>query len=85
MGFDITAIKTYKDSDIKEKVALKKANAKSVAQAISEPQKQKIYDEYMAKPMSELEKITESIFDDEKHKRLVVKDVKVMLYLLLGA
>lgn len=76
LGFDITAIKTYKDSDIKEKVALKKANAKSIDEAMSEPKKQKIYDEYMTKPMSELEKIADSIFDDEKHKRLVVRDIK---------
>ncbi|TWO29524.1 type I restriction endonuclease subunit R [Campylobacter hyointestinalis] len=76
LGFDITAIKTYKDSDIKEKVALKKANAKSIDEAMSEPKKQKIYDEYIIKPMSELEKIADSIFDDEKHKRLVVKDIK---------
>lgn len=76
LGFDITAIKTYKDSDIKEKIALKKANAKSIDEAMSEPKKQKIYDEYMAKPMSELEKIADSIFDDEKHKRLVVRDIK---------
>lgn len=76
LGFDITAIKTYKDSDIKETIALKKANAKSVDEAMSDPKKQKIYDEYIKKPMIELEKIAESIFDDEKHKRLVVEDIK---------
>ncbi|MCR8678810.1 hypothetical protein CSUIS19072_02845 [Campylobacter sp. RM19072] len=76
LGFDITAIKTYKDSDIKEKIALKKGNAKSIDEAMSEPKKQKIYDEYMAKPMSELEKIADSIFDNQKHKRLVVRDIK---------
>ncbi|MDY2999855.1 MAG: HsdR family type I site-specific deoxyribonuclease [Campylobacter hyointestinalis] len=76
LGFDITAIKTYKDRDIREIVALKKANAKSIDEAMSEPKKQKIYDEYIIKPMSELEKIADSIFDDEKHKRLVVRDIK---------
>ena len=76
LGFDITAVKTYQDRDIREKVALKKANASSVADALSDEAKQKIYDEWNSKSMVELEKVAESIFDDEKHKRLVVKDIK---------
>lgn len=76
LGFDITAVKTYQDGDIKEIVALKKANASSVADALNDPAKQKIYDEWISKSMIELEKVAESIFDDEKHKRLVVEDIK---------
>ena len=76
LGFDITAVKTYQERDIREKVALKKANASSVADALSDEAKQKIYDEWNSKSMVELEKVAESIFDDEKHKRLVVKDIK---------
>lgn len=76
LGFDITAVKTYQDSDIKEIVALKKASASSVADALNDPAKQKIYDEWNSKSMVELEKVAESIFDDEKHKRLVVEDIK---------
>ncbi|MDD7324070.1 MAG: HsdR family type I site-specific deoxyribonuclease [Campylobacter lanienae] len=76
LGFDITAVKTYQDRDIREKVALKKANASSVADALNDEAKQKIYDEWNSKSMVELEKVAESIFDDEKHKRLVVKDIK---------
>lgn len=54
LGFDITAVKTYQDRDIREKVALKKANASSVADALSDEAKQKIYDEWNSKSMIEL-------------------------------
>ena len=46
LGFDVSAVRTYRDDDIKEKVALKRADAKSVNDAMDDTKKQKVFDEW---------------------------------------
>ena len=52
LGFDIYKVLTFKDIDIKKAVALDKAKATSVEEAMSNPDKQKYYYEYIEKRMA---------------------------------
>ena len=52
LGFDIYKVLTFKDNKIREAVALDKAKAKSVEDAIENPEKSRIYYEYINKPMA---------------------------------
>jgi len=47
LGFDSYKILTYRDRDIRTKVALMKAKSASVEEALSDPQKSRIYYRYM--------------------------------------
>ncbi len=61
LGFDPYMIQTYRDDDIKEIVALKKANASTVKEAFANEQKKKIY-------LDTLEKLKMTDYYDEKGK-----------------
>ncbi|WP_270325347.1 type I restriction endonuclease subunit R, EcoR124 family [[Eubacterium] hominis] len=47
LGFDTYKVLTFKDSDLRRVVALEKAKAESVDDAINDPQKSKIYYKYL--------------------------------------
>lgn len=48
LGFDPTMVKVYQDKDIREQVALYKAKAASVEEAVSDDEKSKVYYHYMS-------------------------------------
>lgn len=52
LGFDIYKVLTFKDMDIKNAVALDKAKASSIDEALNNPEKQKYYYEYIEKQMA---------------------------------
>jgi len=87
LGFDPYKVLTYKDKDLKEAVALEKAKAKTVAEAIADPRKSKIFYEYMALPMAGSEDsagiytkgiedyLPNSQYETPEHQELVVQDI----------
>ncbi|MDY2985227.1 MAG: HsdR family type I site-specific deoxyribonuclease [Synergistes jonesii] len=89
LGFDPDKVLTFKEKDMREAVALDKAKAKTVAEVFSDPQKQKIYYEYMNNvPMAGFEdangKYVKGIEDfllengqyrTEEHQKMVVRDI----------
>lgn len=88
LGFDPYKVLTYKDADLREKIALEKAKAKTVQEAIADPKKSKVYYEYMAKPMAGRETdtgtyskgiedyISDSQYEREQHQNMVVQDIR---------
>ena len=49
LGFDITSMSTFTDNDIRTKVALRRADASSVEEALANPGKNRIFQEFMDK------------------------------------
>ena len=47
LGFDRIKVCTFKDNDLREQVALKQADAKTIDEAYNNPEKKKIYDYFM--------------------------------------
>ena len=47
LGFDPYKVMTYRDKDLREKVALSKAKASSVKEALADPAKKKLFNKYM--------------------------------------
>lgn len=88
LGFDPYKVLTYKDIDLRQHVALEKAKAATVQEAISDPKKSKVYYEYMAKPMAGSKTnagnyikgiedyIPNSQYEREEHRNMVVQDIK---------
>lgn len=88
LGFDPYKVLTYKDADLRQSVALEKAKAGTVQEAIADPKKSKMYYEYMSKPMAgsytsagEYVKgiedyIPNSQYEREQHQNMVVQDIK---------
>lgn len=88
LGFDPYKVLTYRDADLREKIALEKAKAKTVQEAIADPKKSKVYYEYMAKPMAGSETnagtyikgiedyIPDSQYEREQHRNMVVQDIR---------
>lgn len=88
LGFDPYKVLTYKDSDLRQAVALEKAKADSVAGAIADPKKSKVFYEYMNLPMAgSYDKDTgiytkgiedylpNSQYECEEHQKMVTKDI----------
>ena len=88
LGFDPYKVLTYRDSDLRQKVALEKAKADSVQEAIADPKKSKVYYEYMERPMAGIETeagtyikgiedyIPDSQYEREQHQNMVVQDIR---------
>lgn len=88
LGFDPYKVLTYKDADLRQKVALEKAKAATVQEAIADPKKNKVFYEYMSKPMAghrtdagEYVKgiedyIPNSQYERPEHQNIVVQDIK---------
>jgi len=56
LGFDIYKVSTFKDKDLRKSVALEKSRAKDIQEALSNPQKKEIFNEFMNnRPMASIE------------------------------
>ena len=87
LGFDPKAIKTYKDEDLKKVIALDKCNAKDEKEALSNPEKRKIYRKYMMLGMTttfdsngnEVKGVEDLLpakqYDCDNHRQTVVDDI----------
>lgn len=87
LGFDPYKISTYKDSDLKDIVALKEAKAVDLADALSDPVKKDKYYEVQSWPMAGYinfdgkyikgieDEIPMSQYRTEKHRNAVVDDI----------
>lgn len=87
LSFDPYKILTYKDDDLRQRVALEKAKVATVREAIVDPKK-KIFYEYKNKPVAghknnagEYVKgiedyISNSQYERSKHQSIVVQDIK---------
>ncbi len=90
LGFDPYKVLTFKDKDVRKAVALKKINAKTEEEAISDPAKSKIYYKYMdagrvpmaghfdkkGKYITGIEDyIPKTQYQTEEHTKTVVKDI----------
>lgn len=90
LGFDPYMVLTYKDRDVRRAVALEKAKAQDEAEALSDPQKAKVYNYYMDKSKiamgGKLDKngnyingiedyIPTSQYRTAKHREAVVDDI----------
>lgn len=87
LGFDPYKVLTHKDRDLRQAVALKKTNASTVAEALADPKKSKIYYEYMALPMAGSKDpagnyikgiedyLSNSQYETETHQKMVVRDI----------
>ncbi|MBR3314040.1 MAG: HsdR family type I site-specific deoxyribonuclease [Atopobiaceae bacterium] len=53
LGFDPYKVLTYRDKDLRERVALDQAKASSVADALADPAKKKVYLRFMGLPMAD--------------------------------
>lgn len=87
LGFDPYKVLTFRDSDLREAVALGKAMAANREDALADPEKEKIYYKFMQLPMAgEKSKdgkykkgiedyLSNSIYHTEKHQNAVVDDI----------
>lgn len=86
LGFDPYMVNTFKERDLRKKIALEKAKAQTEEEALSDPEKSKIYYYFMRLPMENrivnnkqvlgLESyIPKSQYLTDTHKNEVVKDI----------
>ena len=87
LGFDPYKVLTYKDNDLKRAVALEKAKASTLEEALADPQKSKIFYEYVNLPMSgwkdkagDYKKgiedyISMDQYDRNEHREMVIDDI----------
>lgn len=87
LGFDPYKVLTHKDRDLRQAVALEKAKASTVAEALADPKKSKIYYEHMALPMAGSKDpagnyikgiedyLPNSQYETETHQKMVVRDI----------
>lgn len=87
LGFDPYKVLTFKDKDVRTAVALEKAKAKSEEEALTDPEKKKIFLEYMQKEMSGYyeddgsyvkgieDYIPKSQYRTDEHQEMIVKDI----------
>lgn len=87
LGFDPYKVLTYKDKDVREVIALEKAKASSVQDAMSNPNKKRIFMEYMQDiPMAGYDSdsgyvkgiedyLPNSQYRTEEHQTKVVEDI----------
>ena len=87
LGFDPYKVLTYKDKDLREAVALEKARADTVAEALADAKKSKVFYEYMNLPMAGSydaagnyikgieDYLPNSQYECEEHQKMVVQDI----------
>ena len=87
LGFDPYKVLTFKDSDLRKAVALEKAKAYSMDEALADPQKSKVFYKYLNLPMAggkdalgeEIKGIEDYIpntqYEGEEHQKAVVEDI----------
>ncbi|NMC58606.1 MAG: type I restriction endonuclease subunit R [Candidatus Methanofastidiosa archaeon] len=90
LGFDPYMVKIYKDYDLRQKVALEKAKAISVAEVMKDPKKQKIFYKYI--DSSQIKMYGEKIngkwvrgiedfvpndqYQTEEYRKAIIEDIK---------
>lgn len=87
LGFDPYKVLTYKDSDLRQVIALEKAKAATVSEALADPKKSKVFYEYMALPMAGSfdavgnyrkgieDYLPNSQYECEEHQNKVIQDI----------
>ena len=88
LGFDPYQVATYKDRDLRQEVALEKCKAKTVAEAMADAKKKKVFNRYMNDvPMAGYldssgvyhagieDHIPNSQYDRDEHRNAVVQDI----------
>lgn len=87
LGFDPYKVLTYRDKDLREAVALEKVKAKSVKEALNDPDKSKVFYEYLNLPMVGTfdsngdyakgieDYLPNSQYERKEHRDMVVKDI----------
>lgn len=87
LGFDPYKVLTYKDNDLRQAVALEKAKAKTVEEAIADPKKSKVFYDYMNLPMAGScdsagnyvkgieDYLPNSQYECEEHQKMVARDI----------
>lgn len=87
LGFDPYKVLTYKDADLRRRIALEKAKASDEAEALADPAKRAKYYEYMGRPMAGHEEpggyvkgiedyLPASQYEREEHRIKVVEDIR---------
>ena len=88
LGFDPYKVLTYRDADLRQNLALEKAKAHTVQEALSDPRKSEVYYEYLSKPMAGRENaageyvkgiedyIPNSQYEREQHQSMVLQDIR---------
>ena len=87
LGFDPYKVLTFRDKDLKEKLALEKAKAATVAEAYSDPKKAEIFQRFMGLPMHGTEDengdytkgiedyLPDCQYECDEHQKTVVQDI----------
>lgn len=87
LGFDPYKVLTYRDKDLREAVALEKVKAKSVKEALNDPDKSEVFYEYLNLPMVGSfdsngdyvkgieDYLSNSQYERKEHRDMVVKDI----------
>lgn len=76
LGFDPYKILTFRDKDLRKVVALEKAKVKTEEEAINDPEKSKVYYQYMKEDMITIEdNVPNSQYETEEHTSAVVRDI----------
>lgn len=87
LGFDPYKVLTFKDDDVRKAIALEKAKADSVEDAFADTKKEKIFNDYMHRPMAGAydekgdyikgieDYLPNSQYRGEEHQQMVVKDI----------
>ncbi len=88
LGFDPYQVKTYRDRDLRQAVALEKAKASSVSEALSDPKKKVMFNRYMNDvPMAGFydeagdyqrgieDELPKSQYSRDVHQQAVVQDI----------
>lgn len=76
LGFAPFMVKTYKDNDVREQVALHECNAKTIAEAQADEKKWRVYQAVYKKEMTDIEGLLPSgQYDNDEHRQAVVEDI----------
>ena len=90
LGFDPYMVKTYRDADIRNAVALEKAKAATVEEAIADPKKRAVYYKYMDSSQVKMagyldtageytkgieDELPIAQYDRTEHRQMVVNDI----------
>lgn len=87
LGFDPYKVLTFKDEDLRREIALEKARAKSIEEAIADPKKKKVFYDSMNLPMAgytdEAGQYAKGVedyvpilqYETDMHRELVVEDI----------
>jgi type I restriction enzyme R subunit len=90
LGFDPCMVATFRDSDVRLAVALDKAKARDIAQALGSPAKAAVYNRYMNAALVPMagyaqedgtyvrgieDELPDAQYETEQHRRLVAEDI----------